>query len=848
MAPDAPGALQLIQAGGFATGQLSVIAAALEAAAAHPEEPVHRRLAALGLPLLVEALVRPSDSMRLADAGPRERVLTGCARLLVVQLDSAARAAAAAPPGGVEGAPAASAGARPAVADPESEETLLLYLSLLSQLLDDRAPLWNPVQARPGASLASRGTPPGLRALAATVAEAGGTRAVLGTAGAMSEAAALDTALNIVVNLSSAGAFSPARAETQAQVCEAACAAAAQAFGRLTGGSPLLRSEERFDSATATIQSLALLLPSDVPTSELPASSFRAVLAPRLALLSAAAGRSPLLLVRLRAVKEAVALLEQARVFGSQESPLRKPPLLRRVAMQLSVACLPAALLGPLAHETVLARAGPIFGLMRDEGVLDAPHLRALWRACACAPPPVSVGVAALVADLYSACKPDDALRDSLLDAIAAECAAETSPAWAEGGGTRGGPQPRGIVFALETLAPTFTAAAPPTAACFALLLLRLIAPPPTDPRRPMPELRPCLVSHLRKGPLRATALAAFCRPLQRECGQPVAQSDIASGGYPARGPAPRHRRSLSDGTALSSLKPDKKGGSPPLAGRGAPDWLPPTLADAADALPTGIAMRLVLEVGGSSDGAAPWEREGAVAAPAPLLVQAEAKFGLVALAHALVCAPRESQDAVAETSVTRRMRQRSRSLGGFASARDRMTEQAAGQSPGAPPARIRAAHAAARRNGESSSLLPAPWDQEDDTGGEGSPDAGEAALMAWGGNGASPAVEALCGRLSFYGGLCAQLRSPVSRVALEAAWEATRGDAEAAAFLLWLPSVLPQLAPDVRQNPHHATHSLTLLSFSAAHVVMLFSASFHTSPAHPLSNSPSPPRYCSSS
>jgi hypothetical protein len=95
------------------------------------------------------------------------------------------------------------------------------------------------------------------------------------------------------------------------------------------------------------------------------------------------------------------------------------------------------------------------------------------------------------------------------------------------------------------------------------------------------------------------------------------------------------------------------------------------------------------------------------------------------------------------------------------------------------------------RRNG----LLPASWAAEpedgDDAGGE-----GEAALLGWAGDGV--AVEDLCGRLSFYGALCAQLRAPVSRAALDAAWEATRGDEEAAALLLWLPSVLTQLTPEV--------------------------------------------------
>lgn len=785
-APEAEAALRLIEGGSVASGQLSAIAAALDAAAARPEEPVHRRLAALGLPPLVKALVHPSDALREADAESMQRVLAGCARLIVAQLDMAARAASAAtaPTRGVEaagssgpdGTPAATAstGAQAAPATPESEETLLILLSLLAQLLEERAPLWNP-DGTP------RGTPPPLRAFAAAVVGAGGTQAVLGTAGALSEAAALDTALTIIVRLSCAGAYAPGRAQTQAQVCEVACAAAAVAFGRLTGASVMLRSEERFSAATATLQSLALLLPSDIITTELPAASFRAMLPARLALLSAAAGKSPLLLVRLRAVKEAVGMVEQARVFGAQESIHRKLPMLKKMAAQLAVARLPAALLGPLAHETVLARAGPIFGLMREEGELDSPHLRALWRACACAPPPVSAGVAALVVELFSACKPDDALRDALLDAITLECATDASSTWVDG------PQPRGVAPALETLAPTFSSAAPPVPARFALLLLRLIAAP--SPRRPMPELRPCLVSHLRMGPLRSTALAAFCRPLQRACGLPVAPADAASGGY--RGTAPRHRRSASDGTTLTIPKLDQKGGSPPLQGSAAEAWLPSTLAEAADALPTDIAMLLVLEVGvneatRSSDGGT---------APA-LLVQAEAKLGLVALAHALVCAPPES-GGVAGAPAERRTRQRSRSLGG----QIQMQERSPDASPGAPPARLRSPRAMGTvQSLLPQALLPASWAAEASEAGETGEESPGSGEEAWGG--AAPAVGALCGRLSFYGSLCAQLRTPVSRPALDAAWEAMRGDAEKAALLLWLPSVLPQLTPEVPRHP----------------------------------------------
>ena len=131
-----------------------------------------------------------------------------------------------------------------------------------------------------------------------------------------------------------------------------ALTAAAAALKQLPAASPALRDPAAFDAIDACLETeLPKLLPrrerGDEPGGD---AAFRASLAARLELISAAVGRSPVLTIRLRAVRR-LADGAVSRAKGLASVPASEGDLLADLAAAVCRAGVLAALLGPRARE-----------------------------------------------------------------------------------------------------------------------------------------------------------------------------------------------------------------------------------------------------------------------------------------------------------------------------------------------------------------------------------------------------------------------------------------------------------------------------------------------------------------
>jgi len=547
-----------------------------------------------------------------------------------------------------------------------------------------------------------------------------------------------------------------------------ALTAAAAALKQLPAASPALRDPAAFDAIDASLETeLPKLLPrrerGDEPGGD---AAFRASLAARLELISAAVGRSPVLTIRLRAVRR-LADGAVSRAKGLASAPASEGDLLADLAAAICRAGVLAALLGPLAHEEVLRRAAPLFALLREQDA-SAAQLEPLWASCAFKPAAVAQQAAVLLRDAVGSGPRCNALRGGLLETMADCCAAH------------GDCSVVGAAPSLATIAPAFASSPAPLAHRFTLLLVRLLASeslPAATAAATTATLRATLVGHLRASPLtaRMASVSAACRPLQRLCGIAVAAPPDERA-RAARPPALHHRSSSdplckSDPHAAATLAADAADG-----------WWPASLAAAADRLSPRGAMELLRELGSSG---------GSGASPPPLLAQAESKFGLVAIALALLAAPRTRapprprapQAAAATASAGAAAEEES--SGGSADAAvipssgepprlasspppGRAAGAAAAQSAGrrrfgislsASSSASSSSAAAAGRSGcgaEASASAGAPGEGGGDAGGDaggGGEASGEAICEA--------TLEELRRRLSFYGGLGGDKRPP---------------------------------------------------------------------------------------
>ena len=525
-------------------------------------------------------------------------------------------------------------------------------------------------------------------------------------------------------------------------------------------------------------QRLQLLAPSDESRSEKQwtLAGFENMAHVRAA-IGARALESGLFTLRLWAVKELASVVAQANALASDRHDAEARATPRIFALALSEHHVLRRLLGDLAHEEVLRRSQTIFDLLLHHDHIDDSALRALWSAAITKSAAVAAAATTVLTELLRSARCPPRIQTSLIDAIGAECS---------GGLTIE------LAALLATLAPVYSAMPHGVSNRLPLLLWHLLALPPLRASTAATTLiRTTLVSTLRAGPVeqRIQAIAVAVRPLQRSCGVSLASprpshcrssgsgdgrgsggsSGSGSASFVSIGPA-----TLPDGSefaasagaadSMSSLHSSASSGSG--SSRVKPTDLPPALAAAGDKLPLATAMELVRSIASADS----------------LIVQLESRLSLYSLATQLVSQPPGNGTKEEDVELVGAI---SASLESISCSPTPHAEDAAANSASLPASGTDGPSSEASSSGGGNGVSGVSSRRSLSVEVAEAADGRQAGGISW------------LARLQFLTFIAAELKTLVSRAALEAVWSAMRVANAQQVFLLWLPSAVSTLSPD---------------------------------------------------
>ena len=568
-------------------------------------------------------------------------------------------------------------------------------------------------------------------------------------------------------------------------------------------------------------QRLQLLVPESAAASAA-ISGFANIVPPRCA-IGAKALSSPVLTLRLWAVKDLASLITQAVALAAdvdaKDKSLIAPP--RAVADALCDAGVPRLLLGDLAHEEVLRRATPIFTLLLQHDKMDDTTLRGLWAAPATKSAAVASAATKLLCDVLQSKHCPTRLPTALLDAIWDECSTNLSPE---------------LASSLATLGPIYAQLPHGLSNRLPLLLWHLLrCRRNASARRRPPRSR--LRLWRRCEPARSSSVS---RRLPLQCGLfrgSVASLSPRHGRHtgaarrhpPARVEALYLARTLGGASAavraahwfaaaqrlppLATLRivldraRKGNGASSTLSGqqasiaaaasssalentpaviRGKPTDLPPALAAAGDRLPQTLALEMITSIAEAD------KKTETASSHISLLGQLESRLGLYSLATQLAARPTRDEGRSGGGMSRETPDENEQMAAAISASIEQISCALEGEENGGGGGSFASSSSAAVEQPPSGSISPQRGPPSPPLGGAESPSRRPSREMA-----IAAERSTVQARLEFLTFVASELDKQISQKTLEAIWAAMRSSEAREVLLLWLPTARQSLSPE---------------------------------------------------